>query len=320
MAEYGKLLSRIWTDPEFTKLDARSQQVYSLLISYSTRNLAGVLPMTLKRWAGCTSDATVENITAALRRLAAARFVVVDWDTEEVLIRTYIRNDEVYKQPNLMQAARKFCRQVESVALRWALFDELTKLPEHKNADQTTAVANALVDGVDRPPVEPIAEDFGEPFEEPIGEDPGVGVSYVSGVREHQHQHLQTAPTPTTPRKTGGDLVRARFGNLPTRTAAAQHIAQSFSDSLDTPIESGVLAEIAVQIDKCLRDSIPPPAIATGIREWVISNSWHPSQIPKFVAKAAAQSSVRPDVGKPTRKARDYDTAAQELLAEMGNA
>jgi hypothetical protein len=115
-----------------------SQQLYALLISYSTRNLAGVLPMTLKRWAGCTADSTVENITdVAAAALAARRFVVVDWDTEELLVRTYIRNDEVYKQPNLMQAARKFCRQVESVSLRWALFDELTKLPDHKNSDQT---------------------------------------------------------------------------------------------------------------------------------------------------------------------------------------
>lgn len=310
MAEYGKLLSRIWSDPEFTKLDARSQQLYALLISYSTRNLAGVLPMTLKRWAGCTADSTVENITESLKRLSRRRFVVVDWDTEELLVRTYIRNDEVYKQPNLMQAARKFCRQVESVSLRWALFDELTKLPDHKNADQTAATANALVDGVDRPPLEPIGEPFAEDFGEPIDDGSGVG-GYVS--REQEHPHLQPAPATTTPRKTGSELVRARFRNLPIRTAPAQQIAQAFSDSLPVPIESGVVAKIGIEVDKCLRDNIPPPAIANGIREWAASDSWSPSQIPMFVTKAAARNGH----GKATRKALDYADAAEQLIAEL---
>lgn len=136
MADYGKLLSRIWSDSEFVELDAQAQQLYCLLISYSTRNLAGVLPLTLKRWANATKGATVESVTDAMQRLAERRFVVVDWNTEEVLVRTYIRNDEVWKQPNLLRSARKSALQVESGAIRWALHRELRRLPDHKEADK----------------------------------------------------------------------------------------------------------------------------------------------------------------------------------------
>ena len=121
MAEYGKLLSRIWSDPEFVALDARPQQLYCLLISYSTRNLAGVLPLTLKRWAKSTRDATIDNLTDALCDLAANEFIVIDWDTEEVLIRTYIRNDEVYRQPNLMAPSleQRFVHHVWFQLMDW---------------------------------------------------------------------------------------------------------------------------------------------------------------------------------------------------------
>lgn len=116
MADYGKLLSRIWSDSEFVELDAQAQQLYCLLISYSTRNLAGVLPLTLKRWANATKGATVESVTDAMQRLAERRFVVVDWNTEEVLVRTYIRNAGKSSVP----ADAAVVDDVAADAIRWA--------------------------------------------------------------------------------------------------------------------------------------------------------------------------------------------------------
>lgn len=193
MTEYGKLYSRIWSDPEFVALDARPQQLYCLLISYSTRNFAGVLPLTLKRWAKSTGDGTVDNVTDALKSLVAARFVAVDWDSEELLVRTYIRNDEVYRQPNLLKSALKSACQVESKALRWVLHDELSRLPTHKEADITERVAKELVNGVARTLPEGFGEPFQEPFPEGMGEPPGVG-GYLRNQEEHPHQHPSPAP------------------------------------------------------------------------------------------------------------------------------
>jgi hypothetical protein len=218
MAEYGKLFSRIWSDPEFTALDARSQQVYALLISHSSRNLAGVLPLTLKRWARSTIDATIDNLTDALKQLAANKFLVIDWDTEEVLIRTFIRNDEVYRQPNLMKSARKLARQVQSPSLRWALHDELTRLPEHKDDNDTVEVAKSLIKGLPKPLTEPFGEPFSEGLTEPMPEGWGVGVSYVGKGNTSTYTD-QLSPTPAAAAipepndaqaaTSGADLVRA---------------------------------------------------------------------------------------------------------------
>jgi hypothetical protein len=131
MGDYGKLYSHIWQDAEFAGtegLDARVQLVFLLLLSFPTRNNAGVLPLTIKRWARASRDGTVGNVTAALRVLEAGRFIVIDWETEEVLIRTFIRNDELYKKPNVMKNALKDVECVESALLKQALADELHRL------------------------------------------------------------------------------------------------------------------------------------------------------------------------------------------------
>lgn len=121
--------------------------------------------------------------------------------------------------------------------------------------------------------------------------------------------------SPTRPGTDGRGKALARFERLnnTARSVTAYQIAQAFSDSLPAPIETGVLTEIGTQIDKCLRDTIEPTAIAAGIRAWAESASWHPSQIPKFVLKA----NTSPGVGKATQKALDYDAALNELLREV---
>jgi hypothetical protein len=63
-------------------------------------------------------------------------------------------------------------------------------------------------------------------------------------------------------------------------------IAQAFSASLPTPLETGLLSEVGVQVNKCLDAGIPQDAIAAGLQAWTQSDSWSPTQIPRFVHKA----------------------------------
>ncbi len=126
----------------------------------------------------------------------------------------------------------------------------------------------------------------------------------------------ETSPDLLPLRKTGTEIARQQFARIPARSQAAHHIAQAFSNSLPNPIEAGVVAKIGVEVDKCLQSDINPHAIADGMKLWAASDSWSPSQIPTFVAKATARAAPN-GIGKPTKKALDYDTAAAELLAEL---
>ncbi|MBF6135855.1 hypothetical protein IU501_22960 [Nocardia otitidiscaviarum] len=113
----------------------------------------------------------------------------------------------------------------------------------------------------------------------------------------------------------GGGQAAARL-NATARSAAAHEIAVAFSESLPTPLEGGVLTKVGVEIDKCLKAGIPPPAIADGLRAWTASDSWSPTQIPSFVHKAANKRG-RPGRSKPTEKAVDAHAAVEELLREV---
>jgi hypothetical protein len=305
MADYGKLLSRIWADPEFVSLDARAQQVYCLLISFSTRNLAGVLPITLRRWANSTRDATIENVTDALKSLAANKFVVLDWDTEELLIRTFIRNDEVYRQPNLMTAARKFCLQVQSPALKWALHEQLSRLPEHKDHGKTLEIANALIDGVPPLPDEGLAEGFGEPLSEGMSKGPGVG-GYLSGVRG--------APAPT-PSPTPAAVAIPEPDDSLAATAGADLVRQII------PREHPAATQTALRhrASELINTGTPAGVVEAALKLWLTKPTLGPHALPSLVSEVIKARTTAPTngIGKSTQKALGYRQLGAELIDEI---
>lgn len=97
---------------------------------------------------------------------------------------------------------------------------------------------------------------------------------------------------------------------------AAHRLALAHRDAVG-PISGGELAKIAVAVDQCLASGAGDEQIAAGLQAWSASDSWAASQIPAFVAKAAARSRAAP-VGKPSRKAATIVDAGERLIAEMG--
>jgi len=281
-AEYGKLLSRIWSDPDFIALDARAQQVYCLLLSFPTRNHAGVLPLTLKRWARCTAGTAIEDVVAALRTLAAARFVVVDWESEELLVRTYIRNDEVYRQPNVMKSALKSARQVQSAALRWALHDELLRLPSHKLDVQAAEVANMLVEGVERP----FAEGFGEGFREGFAEPQGVG-DYVSTVG--------IAPPPTPAPTPAAATLRAAPPDLAEPAEAATSGADLVRRIIPSEHPAAVRTMLRIKATELVKAGTPPATVAAALRLWLTKPNLGPGTLPALVSEVIRRKTSAPN-------------------------
>jgi hypothetical protein len=142
---------------------------------------------------------------------------------------------------------------------------------------------------------------------------PSENVAEIETEIDNSSGYVQTPSYVSNARANGAEIARTRIANLPTRSTDAYRIARAFSDSLSTPIESGLLADVGLQIDKCLRSAIPPAAIAAGLQAWTSSDSWSPTQIPRFVHKANNRA-----VGKPTQKALGYDEAADQVLSALG--
>lgn len=142
---HGRILSSIWEDPDFTPLHPEEQRLYLFLLSQANLNHAGLLPITLKRWAGKTADTTPAHIAVLLQGLEQARFIVMDEDTEELLVRTLIRNDGVWRQPNVMSAAVNAAGEISSLKLRRALLAEMSRLPLDQLSDDPSAKGGASV-------------------------------------------------------------------------------------------------------------------------------------------------------------------------------
>src|SRR5262249_36329458 len=109
---YAKLFRDIWADKDFCTPRAEAPYVYMFALSQPDLNAAGVLALTVRRWA-TRLGITVTAVETALRLLNDREYVVMDTETEELLVRTFIRNDGLWRIPNTLYAvARDAARTV----------------------------------------------------------------------------------------------------------------------------------------------------------------------------------------------------------------
>jgi hypothetical protein len=127
--EFGRVLSAIWSDRDFLALSQEQQRFYMFLLSQPNLNQAGVLPVTVRRWAASAADLSAAEVEGLLYELDRWRFVVWDQGTEELLIRTYVRNDKVYRQPKVMLAMVSDAAEIVSPRLRMTLLAEVERIP-----------------------------------------------------------------------------------------------------------------------------------------------------------------------------------------------
>lgn len=126
--DHARLLVSIWDDADWVALDSCTQLAYLSLVSSRDLSWCGVAPLLPKRIARNFADGTERKVRTSLGRLEAARFVVIDHDTAEVLVRSYVRHDGILKQPNVTKALVRALDRVHSDTLRDAVKDELGRL------------------------------------------------------------------------------------------------------------------------------------------------------------------------------------------------
>jgi hypothetical protein len=146
--EYGKLKKSRWRDSHWAKLTADAQWLYTYLLSQPSTDTAGVFPIQVSKWAKGAADMTVERVKAAAKILADNQFIIVDWDTEEGLLRTYIADDEAGGL--IFIGALNRAVQAQSSILRRRLLEEILRL-ERTFTDREQARIDELADALDDP-------------------------------------------------------------------------------------------------------------------------------------------------------------------------
>jgi hypothetical protein len=119
----------IWDDRDWLKLPIDGQWLYQAFLSQQFLTKAGVLPIPRRMWANLAADEDApDRIAAALKLLIERTFVVVDDDTDELLVRSYLRNAVQYGPPGTFRAGMDAAIAVRSRLLRAVLYEELLRL------------------------------------------------------------------------------------------------------------------------------------------------------------------------------------------------
>lgn len=124
----ARIAVSIWSDAHFLALSSGAQRQFMFLLSQADLAHDGVIALRERRWARSAADLTAAQVSANLSELQDARFIVVDEDAEELLVRSFIRRDKVYRQPNVLRAAADHLRDVTSPLLIAELAKELDRI------------------------------------------------------------------------------------------------------------------------------------------------------------------------------------------------
>lgn len=153
---YGRIATAIWRDEDFLALSTDARFTYLMLLSQPNISPCGVLELTERRWARNLGF----DCGPALDELVAHRFLVIDQDTEEVLIRTFVKWDGGANNDLRRRAITDSAEAVASLSLRAAIAPELVrngldKAPSKPYRSPIEALSEAHREPMDSPSIEP---------------------------------------------------------------------------------------------------------------------------------------------------------------------
>jgi hypothetical protein len=142
---YGTIQCAIWDDEDFLALSAQAQGTYLMLTTQRDIEACGLLALTLRRWARMVAQGDPAQLVGWLNELSAARFIVIDKETEELLVRTFAKWDGGYRHAVRCKAVVAAAEAIRSPTLRAVMAAELDRL----------GVAHAIEVPVDTDPTDP---------------------------------------------------------------------------------------------------------------------------------------------------------------------
>lgn len=196
--EFASVNLEIWSDPDFRALPPAAQHLYLLLWTSPSLSYCGVHDWRPGRMTGLSRGFTPEHVQTVADCLTARHFLVIDHDTEEVLVRSWARWDGLMKQPRMAVTYSTAYASVASQTLRAVLAHETKKIRSQLPnlscwADERVAqiLTHPAVSAKTLPcPSDPFGDDFGGGFGLGLPQTPG-------GVWGSVWTPPTPAPTPT---------------------------------------------------------------------------------------------------------------------------
>lgn len=125
--DHGRIKTSVWRDQDWRDLSANAQWLYLAIVTQEGLSRCGVLDWRPGRIAALGKGMTAAKVERAARELEAARFLLVDRQTEEALARSFVRHDGVLDRVNMGKAVGRALAKVYSQPLRTAILAELAR-------------------------------------------------------------------------------------------------------------------------------------------------------------------------------------------------
>jgi hypothetical protein len=126
--DHARIKTSIWRDPDFRDLTMGSQWLYITILSQEKLSRAGVIDYRPGRIAALAKGHPASRVEADTLTLQRGRFILVDKQTEELFVRSYIRHDGVLDRVNMGKSVARALAEVVSFKIRSAAIDELSRL------------------------------------------------------------------------------------------------------------------------------------------------------------------------------------------------
>lgn len=126
--DHARIRLDIWDDEDFCNLTTTAQWLYFRVLSHASLSYCGVADWRPGRLAASANDATASDIEAFAIELERGNYFVVDRDTEEVLVRSFVKHDELMGKWNMASAVARTWSEVASKPLKGVVVHELHRL------------------------------------------------------------------------------------------------------------------------------------------------------------------------------------------------
>lgn len=125
--DHARIKTSRQRDTDWRDLTINAQWTYDAITTSEALSYVGVIDYRPGRIAAVAKGQTAKKVEAAVKELEATRFVVMDWQTEELLVRTYVRHDGVLARVNMGKAMGRSLAKVVSLGVREAILTELAR-------------------------------------------------------------------------------------------------------------------------------------------------------------------------------------------------
>lgn len=333
--DHARIHLDIWGNDDFLDLPVDAQMLYFTLWTSEGRSLCGSHEWRPKKLTQRAGDWTVERIEAAAEILSERLFLVIDTDTDECLLRSWIKHDGLWRTPNMAVSVANARGNVASRNLRGVIVFEVLKL-RAAEPDSTSWQRDQVKNMLTQKAVDPAGL---QPFKGASNPGPNPTVNPISNGAANPYETVTPNPTAnpisngaptnaipiTTATNRDDDVITDEPPPLETTnrrtprrpSSAARTVVRQALGNAGYP--RTITDRLAVQVDILAHEGHAPNLIHDALREWDTREGCdRPEFLPTVLGDLVKKSRATPgNNGRAPNKLRSIaELAARERAAE----